>query len=89
MTTLSPEQLLGALNWRYATKKFNAAATIPTDLWKTLESALVLAPSSFGLQPWKFVGGYKWLKGTALEGHTHCRQCTEQLGQRCRPGSAL
>jgi nitroreductase len=55
MTTLSPEQLLGALNWRYATKKFNAAAPISADLWKTLETALVLAPSSFGLQPWKFV----------------------------------
>ncbi len=55
MTTLSSEQLLGALNWRYATKKFNAAAPISADLWKTLEIALVLAPSSFGLQPWKFV----------------------------------
>lgn len=55
MMTTSPEQLLGALNWRYATKKFKASTPIPADLWKTLETALVLAPSSFGLQPWKFV----------------------------------
>ena len=43
------------LNWRYATKVFDTTRTIPDDDWKTLEKALVLSPSSFGLQPWKFV----------------------------------
>ena len=51
---LSPQQLIDALNWRYATKKFDAQRKIPTDDWNALEQSLVLAPSSIGLQPWKF-----------------------------------
>jgi len=47
--------LLHALNWRYATKKFDPARKIPSDVWHALEQALVLTPSSNGLQPWKFV----------------------------------
>jgi len=50
----SPEQLLQSLNWRYATKKFDPTQKIPAPLWDALEQSLVLAPSSFGLQPWKF-----------------------------------
>ncbi|MEO6246704.1 MAG: NAD(P)H-dependent oxidoreductase [Opitutaceae bacterium] len=50
----SPQQLVDALNWRYATKKFDPAKIIPADTWHALEQALVLAPSSIGLQPWKF-----------------------------------
>ncbi len=52
--TLSPDQLLRALEWRYATKKFDASRIIPAPIWQALERSLVLAPSSFGLQPWKF-----------------------------------
>ena len=48
-------QLLAALNWRYATKAFDAAKKIPTDVWQTLEQALVLTPTSYGLQPYKFL----------------------------------
>jgi nitroreductase len=51
---MTSDQLLAALRWRYATKKFDPTRTIPADLWSTLEEALVLTPSSFGLQPWKF-----------------------------------
>jgi nitroreductase len=47
--------LLGNLNWRYATKMFDASKTIPAETWKTLEEALILSPSSFGVQPWKFI----------------------------------
>lgn len=47
--------LLAQLNWRYATKQFDPARRIGPDEWRTLEQALVLAPSSFGLQPWKFL----------------------------------
>ena len=47
--------LLEALNWRYATKAFDPGKVIPADLWSTLEQSLVLTPSSFGLQPWKFL----------------------------------
>jgi nitroreductase len=54
MNTLSPEALLAQLNWRYATKRFDPARKISPDLWAALEKTLVLTPSSFGLQPWKF-----------------------------------
>jgi nitroreductase len=52
---LTTEQLLGALRWRYATKQFDPARKIPQDIWSALEETLVLTPSSFGLQPWKFL----------------------------------
>lgn len=48
------EALLEQLRWRYATKKFDATKKISPEDWATLEEALLLAPSSFGLQPWKF-----------------------------------
>ncbi|NEP61039.1 MAG: NAD(P)H-dependent oxidoreductase [Symploca sp. SIO2G7] len=50
----SSESVLQALNWRYATKMFDASKKIPVDTWSALEQSLVLAPSSFGLEPWKF-----------------------------------
>ncbi|HTI69139.1 MAG TPA: NAD(P)H-dependent oxidoreductase [Candidatus Limnocylindria bacterium] len=52
---ITSEQLLAQLNWRYAAKKFDPARKIPAEIWATLEQSLILAPSSFGLQPWKFV----------------------------------
>ena len=55
MQTLSPDGLIARLQWRYATKKFDPARKIPADVWAALEEALVLTPSSFGLQPWKFI----------------------------------
>ncbi|MEY4489151.1 MAG: hypothetical protein RIQ79_1659 [Verrucomicrobiota bacterium] len=55
MTPITTTQLTAALDWRYATKKFDAAKKIPADTWAALEHALVVAPSSFGLQPWKFI----------------------------------
>jgi len=48
-------QLLEALQWRYATKVFDAAQRIPADVWQTLERALVLTPTSYGLQPYRFL----------------------------------
>ncbi len=53
--TLPPSRLLAALNWRYAVKKFDPAKSIPAETWSALEQALVLTPSSIGLQPWKFL----------------------------------
>ena len=52
---VSTQTLLAQLNWRYATKKFDPAKKIPDEDWRALEEALVLSPSSFGLQPWKFL----------------------------------
>ncbi len=51
---ISPQQLTDALNWRYATKKFDPVRKISDDVWAALEQSLVLSPSSIGLQPWKF-----------------------------------
>lgn len=51
---ISPHQLISNLEWRYATKKFDPTRKIPDHIWQALEDSLVLAPSSFGLQPWKF-----------------------------------
>jgi nitroreductase len=51
----TPESVLQQLQWRYATKKFDPTKKIPDGIWKVLEQSLVLAPSSFGLQPWKFI----------------------------------
>jgi nitroreductase len=53
-SSISPRQILDALNWRYATKKFDPAKAIAPETWSVLEASLVLAPSSIGLQPWKF-----------------------------------
>ena len=52
---LSNAQIEQRLAWRYATKRFNPEKKISSADWKTLEQALLLAPSSFGLQPWHFV----------------------------------
>jgi nitroreductase len=50
----TPQLLLEQLNWRYATKQFDSTKQIPSETWHALEQSMVLAPSSFGLQPWKF-----------------------------------
>lgn len=52
---LSSNQLLEALERRYATKQFDPNRIIPAETWADLEKSLVLTPSSFGLQPWKFL----------------------------------
>lgn len=51
---VSSDSLLSALNWRYATKQFDPSKKIPAETWAALERSLVLTPSSFGLQPWRF-----------------------------------
>jgi len=53
--TTTPADILSALNWRYACKVFDATKKIPIETWAALEQSLVLTPSSYGLQPWKFL----------------------------------
>lgn len=53
-TPIPPSQLLDAMRWRYATKAFDANRKISADVWSALEESLVLSPSSFGLQPYRF-----------------------------------
>jgi len=55
MNNETTQQLLNALQWRYATKVFDATQKIPADIWQTLERALVLTPTSYGLQPYHFL----------------------------------
>jgi nitroreductase len=55
MNPITADQLRDALHWRYATKVFDATRRIPAETWSVLEESLVLAASSFGLQPYRFV----------------------------------
>ena len=55
MSTVSTTALLARLSWRYATKKFDPARKISGTTWASLEQALVLSPSSYGLQPYRFI----------------------------------
>ena len=52
---MSPQELVTAMEWRYATKRFDTDKKIPADAWNALERALVLTPTSFGLQPYRFI----------------------------------
>lgn len=49
------QMILKQMNWRYATKKFDPSRKISEADWKTLVEATLLAPSSYGLQPWKII----------------------------------
>lgn len=55
MKPIDRTQLIDQLNWRYATKQFDPARKISAQDWAALEEALVLTPSSIGLQPWAFL----------------------------------
>jgi nitroreductase len=52
--TIAPADVLDALRWRYATKVFDPNRKLTPEQVSALEQALVLTPSSFGLQPWRF-----------------------------------
>ena len=52
---ISGDNLVKQLQWRYAVKKFDPAKKISDENWAALENALILTPSSYGLQPWKFL----------------------------------
>ncbi|MEB3265943.1 MAG: NAD(P)H-dependent oxidoreductase [Cyanobacteriota bacterium] len=55
LNPLAPGALESALNWRYAVKTFDASRQIEPTTWAALENSLVMSPSSYGLQPWKFL----------------------------------
>lgn len=52
---MNATELLSSLKWRYAVKTFDPSKKILPETWDALEQALVLTPSSYGLQPWKFL----------------------------------
>ncbi len=49
------QTIIDRLKWRYATKQFDPNRIISKEDWKILEQALILSPSSYGIQPWKFI----------------------------------
>lgn len=49
------QSIIQALTWREATKKFDTEKKLTQEQLDTLIEAARLAPSSFGLQPWKLV----------------------------------
>lgn len=49
------ENIIKALNWRYATKVFNTTKKLSSDQVNLLLDVTRLAPASTGLQPWTFI----------------------------------
>jgi nitroreductase len=49
------EQIVKALGWRYAVQSFDSAKKVSEGDLKTILESGRLAPSSFGLEPWKFI----------------------------------
>lgn len=49
------ENIIDSLKWRYATKVFDKNKKISDEDFQKILDSLILTPSSFGLQPWKFV----------------------------------
>lgn len=47
--------IIEQLNWRYATKAYDPSKKVSAEDWETIEAAMKLAPSSFGIQPYKFL----------------------------------
>ena len=52
---ISVDAVIAALHWRYATKKFDPARHLSAEEWAKFEQVLELSPSSYGLQPYKFL----------------------------------
>jgi len=67
---MNTTELLKALEWRYATKAFDPTKKIPADTWQSLERALVLTPTSYGLQPYQFLVVSDPAKRTELLPHS-------------------
>lgn len=53
--TLDKNQFLQQLNWRYAVKRFDPNKKVTAQDWSLLEESLRLSPSSYGLQPYRFI----------------------------------
>lgn len=49
------KNIIEALEWRYATKKFDPTKKISHEDLETIKRAIQLAPSSYGLQPYTYI----------------------------------
>lgn len=47
--------IIKSLNWRYATKQFDSTKKLSDDQLNLILKTAQLTPSSYGLEPWKFV----------------------------------
>ncbi|MFA7285891.1 MAG: NAD(P)H-dependent oxidoreductase [Candidatus Paceibacterota bacterium] len=52
---MNKEEILKALNWRYAVKIFDKDKKISEEDLNTILESGILSPSSLGLEPWKFI----------------------------------
>lgn len=77
---ITGEKILVQLNWRYAVKSFDSTKKVSDEDWNTLEESLILAPSSYGLQPYKFIVVTDAAKKTELTpaayGQTQIADCS-------------
>ena len=48
-------KIIEDLNWRYATKKYDKTKKISAEDFNTIKESLRLSPSSYGLQPLKYI----------------------------------
>lgn len=55
MLNITPTTILNALNWRYATQVFDMSKPLEEDKLDTILESARLAPSSLGIEPWKFI----------------------------------
>ncbi len=54
-TNMKKEEILKALNWRYAVKIFDKDKKVSEEDLNTILETGILSPSSLGLEPWKFI----------------------------------
>lgn len=52
---MDKKEIIDALHWRYATKKFDHTKKISAEDLQALKEAVRLSASSFGLQPWRLI----------------------------------
>lgn len=49
------QKIIDAMNWRYATQVYDKSKKLDDEQLNTILEAARLVPSSYGLQPWKFI----------------------------------
>ena len=70
--------IIESLNWRYATKEFDATKKVSNEDLSVITESLRLTASSFGLQPWKFlVISNEKVKNSLLEYSWNQRQVVD------------
>lgn len=52
---MNGQEIIKAMNWRFATQAFDSAKRVSEEDLKTILEAARLAPSSFGIEAWKFL----------------------------------